>query len=192
MLIRSLVALSLSSVALLAGCGDDEPSAAAPSTPAPVVQPTTTTTPAVVAEEPAEPKKSKKKKAAKGGNAPEWVVVVNARCKQYQKQATDTLNKFQASGATSPAAAAEAMNSVIPLGRQLVTDLRPVDVPADVQDDWTTFLDTLNGAFDLMPQIAKSMSGGQPDPELMKKFAEVEKNTRPFADQYGLSECLSA
>lgn len=187
MLIRSLVALSLTSVALLAGCGDDEPTAAAPTTPAPAVQPATT--PAVAAQPADEPKKSKKKSK---GKDPEWVDAVNARCKTYQKQATATLTKFQESGATTPEAAAEAMAAVIPIGRQLITDLRPVDVPADVQDDWTKFLDTLDGAFDLMPQIAKSVSGGTPDPELMKKFQEVEKNTRPFADEYGLRECLAS
>ncbi len=185
MLIRSLVALSFASVALLAGCGDDEPTAAAPSTPAPVVQ---ATTPAAVAEEAAEPKAKKRSK----GKDPEWVDAVNARCKTYQKQATATLKEFQESGATTPEAAAEAMGSVIPLGRQLITDLRPVDVPSDLQDDWTKFLDTLDGAFDLMPQIAKSVSGGTPDPKLMEEFAKVEKNTRPFADEYGLSECLSS
>ena len=197
MLIRSLVALSLTSVALLAGCGDDEPKAGAGTTPS-AAQSATSPAAASVATTPADQEalakaeaESKPKKRDKSKD-PSWVVAVNERCQAYRKQSTEVLEKFSKSGVTTPAAAADAMKQVAPLGQQLIKDLRPTDVPADVQEDWTAFLDTLDGAFDLMPEIIKSVAASQPDPELMKKFAEVEKKTRPFADKYGLDECLAS
>lgn len=189
MLIRSLIALSFVSVALLGGCGDDAPVASTPGVVAPVAS-----TPAVeaLASTPAVQEQKTEKKKKPRGDAPEWVDTVNERCQAYRKQSTEVLNEFQKAGSTSPEAAADAMSQVLPLGKQLIVDLRPVEVPGEVEEDWTTFLDTLEGAFDLMPQLAKSISAGQPDPELVKQFAAVEKNTRPFADKYGLTECLAS
>ncbi len=180
MLFRSFVVLSLSAVAL-AGCGgDDEPRAVA-STP---VAPEASTP---VAE--ASPDASEQKEAAK--NAPAWVKDINARCKKHEKATNEVLAEFQKKGVSGPESAADAMEEVVPLGRKLIVDLREVDVPADVKVKYLAFLDTLDSAFDLIPQLTKTLTTGKNDPELMKKLQAIEKNTRPFADQYGLTGCLS-
>lgn len=192
MLIRSLVALSLTSVALLAGCGGDDPeTASTPATSAPVASTPATTGPQTATEVP-DAKPASKSKGKKSKDKPAWVNDVNTRCQKYQEQTTKVLNDFQKSGSTSPAAMSEAMNSIIPLGRQMVDDLRTVDVPSDVSKRWNEFLDAVNGAFDLMPQIAKTAAGGTPDPKLMKKFAQIQEDTRPFSEEFGLNECLAS
>lgn len=193
MLTRSLVVLSLSA-ALLVGCGDDEPTASTPAPAAPAPAATTPAEPAgpaqqPAAQEPAEKKKSSKKDEAKTKAA--WVVAVNKRCSEYSKQSTEKLRAFSASGNTSPAAATEAMESVIPLGQQMVKDLRQIDAEG-AQEEFTEFLDTMDSAFNLMPQITKSLASGEQDPKLMEQLAQIEKKTRPFANEYGLDECLNA
>ncbi|MBJ7471637.1 MAG: hypothetical protein JHD16_10065 [Solirubrobacteraceae bacterium] len=194
MLIRSLIALSLSAVAL-AGCGGDDPEPVA--TPAPATTPAASTPqaagPAQTATvEPAvEPEGNGEKKSKKAKDAPEWVNSVNARCKQYQDDTTKLMTEFSQSGSTSPDAVYGAMDDLVPLGKKMVSDLRSVDVPGDLAQQWTGFLDTLNGAFDLMPKMAKSLSAGKEDEALMTEFQSIEKKTRPFAEEHGLSECLA-
>lgn len=190
MLTRSLVVLSLTAV-LLAGCGDDEPTASTP----PAVTTPAATTPVAEAgpDQPADDGKSEKKSSKKDSKKAKaaWVAAVNKRCKAYSAQSTEVLRKFSESGNTSPAAATKAMESVIPLGQQMVKDLREIDAE-DAQQEFTAFLDTLDSAFAMMPEITKSLAAGKQDPELMKKLAEIEKKTRPFASEYGLDQCLNA
>lgn len=191
MLTRSLVVLSLTA-ALLAGCGDDEPTASTPAALAPAA--TTPAEQAGPAQQPAAEEKSDEKKSSKKDDAKTkaaWVVAVNKRCKEYSKQSTAKLRAFSESGNTSPAAATEAMESVIPLGKQMVNDLRKIDAE-DAQGEFTEFLDTMDSAFTLMPEITKSLASGKQDPKLMEKLAEIEKKTRPFASEYGLDQCLNA
>ena len=188
MLTRSLVVLSLSA-ALLTGCGDDEPKANAPA-PVATTPASPATTPGAEAGPGEQPPKRASKADPKKAKAA-WVATVNKRCKQYAGDTTKVLRDFSASGNTSPAAATDAMQSVIPLGQEMIEDLRKVDAE-DAQQEFTEFLDTLDGAFELMPEITKSLAAGKQNPELMTKLGEIEKKTRPFADEYGLTECLGA
>lgn len=182
MLFRSLVALSLSAV-VLAGCGgDDEPRDSASTPVAPAAQQS-----GQVPED--SPADAKKKPA---GPTPEWVDDVNARCKKHEAATNKVLKEFQKNGVSGPESAAEAMEEVVPLGRKLIADLREAEVPADVKVRWIAFLDSLDGAFDLIPQLTKTLTTGKENPELMKKLEKIEKDTRPFADQYGLTGCLTS
>lgn len=183
MLTRSLVVLSLTA-ALLASCGgDDEPTAGTS-----VVPPAATTPeadPAQTADtQPQSKADPKKSKAA-------WVATVNKRCKAYAGETTKILRDFSQSGNTSPEAATKAMQSVIPVGQEMIDDLRKVDA-GGAQNEFTEFLDTLDSAFELMPQITESLASGKQDPKLMAKLGDIEKKTRPFADEYGLTECLGS
>ncbi len=185
MLIRALAVLSLSA-AVLSGCGgDDEPSGSASTSAAPVASTPAERSGQVSEDAPAETKKKP------NGPTPEWVDDVNARCKKHEAATNKVLKEFQKEGVSGPESAADAMKEVVPLGRKLIVDLREVDVPADVKVRWIAFLDTLDGAFDLIPQLTETLTSGKENPELMKKLEKIEKNTRPFADEYGLTGCLT-
>lgn len=198
MLIRSLVVLSLSAL-VLSGCGgDDEPrEGAGGTTVAPVTStPVTDATPAEPdakasgsGDASADASVSVKKPS---GETPTWVKDVNARCKKHQDATNEKLKEFQEKGISGPEGTADAMNEVVPLGRKLISDLRTTDVPADVAPRWTSFLDTLDEAFDLIPQLTETLTSGKEDPKLMKKLQDIEKNTRPFADEFGLTGCLTS
>jgi hypothetical protein len=68
-------------------------------------------------------------------------------------------------------------------------DLKP---PADVAADWRKFLDGVNQAFDLIPDLADATREGDRDKlsELTTKFSQIAGDTRPFAQRYKLDDCL--
>ena len=70
--------------------------------------------------------------------------------------------------------------------------LRALDAPTELQEGWTKFLDRVGEAFDLIPELADATRERDRDKlsELTSKFSEIADDTRPFAQQNGLSDCL--
>ena len=70
--------------------------------------------------------------------------------------------------------------------------LRELEAPSELQEGWTRFLDGVGEAFDLIPELADATRERDRDAlsELTAKFTEIADDTRPFAQQNGLSDCL--
>ncbi len=70
--------------------------------------------------------------------------------------------------------------------------LRRLEAPSELQDGWTRFLDGVGEAFDLIPELADATRDRDRDAlsELTAKFSQIADDTRPFAQQNGLSDCL--
>jgi hypothetical protein len=70
--------------------------------------------------------------------------------------------------------------------------LRALDVPDDLRADWTAFLDGVQEAFDLFPRLATATrtADAQDLSELADRFEAIARDTRPFAEQHGLDDCL--
>jgi uncharacterized phage infection (PIP) family protein YhgE len=68
-------------------------------------------------------------------------------------------------------------------------DLRP---PENISGDWKKFLDGVNNAFDLIPDLADATRNGDRDKlsQLTTKFSQIAGDTRPFAQKYQLDDCL--
>ncbi len=70
--------------------------------------------------------------------------------------------------------------------------LRALDAPSELEKGWTRFLDGVGEAFDLIPELADATR--ERDREklagLTSKFSAIADETRPFAQQNGLSDCL--
>jgi len=68
-------------------------------------------------------------------------------------------------------------------------DLKP---PQDIADDWQKFLDGVNSAFDLIPDLADATRKGDRSKlsELTTRFSQIAGDTRPFAQKYQLDQCL--
>jgi uncharacterized phage infection (PIP) family protein YhgE len=64
--------------------------------------------------------------------------------------------------------------------------------PENLADDWKKFLDGINQAFDLIPDLADATRDGDRDKlsELTTKFSQIAGDTRPFAQKYELKDCL--
>jgi predicted nuclease with TOPRIM domain len=70
--------------------------------------------------------------------------------------------------------------------------LRGLDAPSELEEGWTRFLDGVGEAFDLIPELADATRERDREKlaELTSKFSEIADETRPFAQQNGLSDCL--
>jgi hypothetical protein len=70
--------------------------------------------------------------------------------------------------------------------------LRDLDPPADLDANWTSFLDGVERAFDLIPDLADATRGADEKrlTELSEEFTQIARETRPFAEDNGLDDCL--
>jgi predicted nuclease with TOPRIM domain len=70
--------------------------------------------------------------------------------------------------------------------------LRALDAPSELEEGWTRFLDGVGEAFDLIPELADATRQRDREAlsELTSRFSEIADETRPFAQQNGLSDCL--
>lgn len=68
-------------------------------------------------------------------------------------------------------------------------DLKP---PQDIAGDWQKFLDGVNRAFGLIPDLADATRQGDRSKlsELTTRFSQIAGDTRPFAQKYQLDQCL--
>jgi hypothetical protein len=70
--------------------------------------------------------------------------------------------------------------------------LRALDPPSDLDENWTNFLDGVQQAFDLIPDLADATRNGDQDRlnELSEEFTRIARETRPFAEDNRLDDCL--
>ena len=70
--------------------------------------------------------------------------------------------------------------------------LRELDAPGDLEEGWSAFLDRVGEAFDLIPELADATRERDRATltELTTRFSQIAADTRPFAQQNGLSDCL--
>jgi predicted nuclease with TOPRIM domain len=70
--------------------------------------------------------------------------------------------------------------------------LRALDPPSDLEENWTSFLDGVERAFDKIPQLADATRAGNQKQltALSEEFTQIARDTRPFAEDNGLDDCL--
>lgn len=70
--------------------------------------------------------------------------------------------------------------------------LRELDPPADLDENWNSFLDGVERAFDLIPDLADATRNGDQKrlTELSEEFTQIARETRPFAEDNRLDDCL--
>jgi hypothetical protein len=70
--------------------------------------------------------------------------------------------------------------------------LRALKPPSDLAEPWTSFLDGVERAFDLIPELADATRGNDRDRlrELSEEFTRIARETRPFAEEHRLDDCL--
>ena len=70
--------------------------------------------------------------------------------------------------------------------------LRALDPPSDLDENWTSFLDGVERAFDLIPELADATRAGDQEKltELSEEFTRIARETRPFAEDNRLDDCL--
>jgi predicted nuclease with TOPRIM domain len=97
----------------------------------------------------------------------------------------DSLEKQQA-------AVAEALEKTAAAYEPYMERLRRLEPPAELEQGWTSFLDGVGRAFGLIPELADATRAGDRNRlrELSEEFTRIARETRPFAEQHGLDDCL--
>jgi hypothetical protein len=112
---------------------------------------------------------------------------INAKAKEVQSRIQDAKSAEEQQKAVADVLE-ETAKEYDPYLAQL-GDLHPPDA---ISADWRKFLDGVNEAFDLIPDLADATRAGNRDKlsELTTKFSQIAGDTRPFAQKYKLDDCL--
>jgi hypothetical protein len=112
---------------------------------------------------------------------------VNAKAEEIQQ-------KIQDAGADVEAqqkAVAEVLEDTAKEYDPYLDRLGDLNPPENIQGDWDKFLDGINKAFDLIPELADATRDGDRDKlqDLTGDFTKIAEDTRPFASKYKLDDC---
>jgi hypothetical protein len=129
---------------------------------------------------------------ANGGGNADWAAEVNRVCRQNRADTEQIAAEVQEDVGTGAKATAEIIDRSTDSSRELLDELRDVQPPDDVSEDYSAFLDQIESGIDLYPQLADSIRERREDPELAKQFDELASETRPFAHEHRLTDCVPA
>jgi predicted nuclease with TOPRIM domain len=70
--------------------------------------------------------------------------------------------------------------------------LRALEPPSDLDEGWTSFLDGVERAFELIPELADATRANRREElrDLSAEFTQIARETRPFAEDHRLDDCL--
>jgi hypothetical protein len=113
---------------------------------------------------------------------------INAKSQEIQQ-------KIQEAGADVEAqqkALAEVLEDTAKEYDPYLDRLHDLDPPDDIQGDWDKFMNGIDKAFDLIPELADATREGDRDKlqDLTDDFTSIAEDTRPFASKYKLDDCL--
>jgi uncharacterized phage infection (PIP) family protein YhgE len=129
----------------------------------------------------------------------EFVSEANKICREGSEKvnakASEIQEKIQNAGADIEAqqkAVAEVLEDTAKEYDPYLERLDELDPPENIDDDWDKFLDGINKAFDLIPELADATRDGDRDKlqDLTDDFTKIAEDTRPFASKYKLDDCL--
>jgi hypothetical protein len=163
---RSLLALAFA-LTLLAGCGggDDEGSGAG---------------------------------GGDGATKEQFVAEANRICREGEEKLSgitqEAQEKIQQAGSQQEQqeAVADVLDRTVEEYRPVLEDLRAVEAPEELRDEWSRFLDGIQEAFDKFPELADATRDGDREKleELTSDFTRIASDTRPFAERNDLQDCL--
>jgi hypothetical protein len=129
-----------------------------------------------------------------GPSEDEFASNANRICREGEAELADVVEQVRSetAGRDAAAAAADVLERGSDAYRPYMDRLRRLEAPADLREDWTAFLDGVQEAFDLFPRLAEATRSGdrQELSELATRFDQIAGDTRPFAQQHGLDDCL--
>jgi hypothetical protein len=139
-----------------------------------------------------------------GGDAGEqsekdaFVAEANRICREGEQRTNEITREHQEEieSAASPQeqrdAVAGALEDTARGYEPYLARLRDLEAPSDLAGEWSTFLDGIEEAFGLIPELAaatRAQDREQLD-DLAAEFTRIARDTRPFAESGGLDDCL--
>ena len=133
-----------------------------------------------------------------GPTRQQFVDDANRICREGEQRIDELTSgaqeKIQAAGSPEERqkAVADVLEDTVAEYRPYLDRLADLEAPSDLQDDWTSFVEDIRKAFDLIPELADATRDGDREKleDLTSQFSEIAADTRPFADRAGLEDCL--
>jgi hypothetical protein len=133
-----------------------------------------------------------------GPTRQQFVDDANRICREGEQRIDELTSgaqeKIQAAGSAEERqkAVADVLEDTVAEYRPYLDRLADLEAPSDLQDDWTSFVEDIRKAFDLIPELADATREGDREKleDLTSQFTEIAADTRPFADRAGLADCL--
>jgi hypothetical protein len=125
-----------------------------------------------------------------GSGNGDWTAEVNAICRKNRDETQRIAAEVQQDSGTGAKATAEIIDRSTDSSKALIGDLRDVDTPDDVSDDYEAFLDSIEEGTDLYPRLADAIRENKEDKDLTQQFESIANETRPFAKEHGLTDCV--
>jgi chromosome segregation ATPase len=133
-----------------------------------------------------------------GPTRQQFVDDANRICREGEQRIDELTSgaqeKIQAAGSAEERqkAVADVLEDTVAEYRPYLDRLADLEAPGDLQDDWTSFVEDIRKAFDLIPELADATREGDREKleDLTSQFSEIAADTRPFADRAGLEDCL--
>lgn len=128
----------------------------------------------------------------------EFVADANAICRDGEKKIDDVSGARQEELAQASTdkerrdLVSDLLEETAEAYRPYLDRLRAIDVPDDIADEWSSFVDGITEAFDLIPELAQATRENDEEQlsDLTTKFSDIAQDTRPFAERAGLDDCL--
>jgi hypothetical protein len=127
-----------------------------------------------------------------------FVADANRICREGEAKIAEVAKAQQGriGRATTPEAQEKAVADVLETTAEeyqpYMDRLRDLEAPEALAGGWRAFLDGVQEAFDLIPELADATRDGDREKlsELTTRFSQIAGDTRPFAQDNGLSDCL--
>ena len=131
-----------------------------------------------------------------GSSESAFTAEVNKICAEGEKAISEIEPLPEGEKANNPeevrTAVANALEKTAEAYQPYLDRLRDVEPPEELAEGYSAFLDGIEGAFDKIPEVADATRANDQErlEELAQEFTDVAQDTRPFAEEHGLTECL--
>jgi hypothetical protein len=133
-----------------------------------------------------------------GSSTGDFVDDANRICREGEQRIQDVTREEQEAAGNPEsleeqrAAVATVLERTAEAYEPYMERLRALEPPSDLAEDWTSFLDGVERAFDLIPELAEATRAGDQEKltDLSEEFTQIARETRPFAEDNRLDDCL--
>jgi hypothetical protein len=136
-----------------------------------------------------------------GDGAPskeQFVADANRICREGERKVAETTKDQQAkiqqagSAEDQQKVVADALEAAAKEYEPYMDRLRGLKPPEELAGGWDRFLDGVQEAFALIPELADATRDGDREKlsDLTTRFSQIAGDTRPFAQDNGLDDCL--
>lgn len=130
---------------------------------------------------------------AEGRTKAEWADEVNATCREGNAEARRIVGQVRKEKLSPVAFAAESLERSAPATRRILERQRAIEAPPSLRSDFSRYISDLEDAVTLIAQFAEAIRSQREDRvrAFQRRFKRVAAETRPFAIEHGLTDCLN-